>query len=396
MATANDNSANEDQTLTNHFKQVALVIGHEEFIKINMSNQLSDHFDYNVISKDSLEEGIDFLSHSNCADLIIIDFDDVEAQTLERFFSLINHVQTPCLIVCSNANQLAKLRNDLDDTFISLLPKGIINTMFKDTINLLLEKVNQTTKVSKRLMQVSTHEKPLTLYVLAATLIFEPIIKILYLKFQTGFEWEILARTIMSIEGFVANFEFWALFPLAGYALISIKVWSFFFFVGLQIYTLYTYFTYEKFTWPYVAETPHVSTTLLLFFNIALIIYFLVPENRRPFWSQTRRLWRNTSRYHTNLQTLIKSGRERIDTTITNISSTGAYFTSKQNLPIGHKMQIEITINGEVKHIEAIVRRTQETAHKDYFGYGIEFSYNNKEDKLELKKFIENLNQKIQ
>ena len=45
---------------------------------------------------------------------------------------------------------------------------------------------------------------------------------------------------------------------------------------------------------------------------------------------------------------------------------------------------------------EAIVRRTQETAHKDYYGYGIEFNYTNKADKEELKVFIEHLNQKIQ
>jgi hypothetical protein len=219
---------------------------------------------------------------------------------------------------------------------------------------------------------------------------------VFYLKLQTGFDWEILSRTIFGIEGIVSNFEFWALFPLAGYALLSVRSWSFFFFISLQAYSLFAFFTYEKFTWPYVAETPHISSTLLLIFNSALVFYFMAPANRRPFWNKTRNLWRNTSRYATSLRTQYKLGSNKITTTVTNISETGAYFTTTKSLPIGHKMQIDIPINGEVKSIDAIVRRSQDTAHEKYFGYGIEFDYKTKADKVELKEFIHSLNHRIQ
>ena len=59
-------------------------------------------------------------------------------------------------------------------------------------------------------------------------------------------------------------------------------------------------------------------------------------------------------------------------------------------------MLIDLPINGKIKSLEAVVRRTQETAHENYFGYGIEFHYKNSKEKKELKEYIGTLNYKIQ
>ena len=85
-----------------------------------------------------------------------------------------------------------------------------------------------------------------------------------------------------------------------------------------------------------------------------------------------------------------------VTTTITNISETGAYFTTTKNLPVGHRMMLEVPLGDDVKNLEAIVRRTQSTAHENYYGYGIEFKYKNKQDKIELKEYINSLNHRIQ
>jgi|LUMW01.1.fsa_nt_gb hypothetical protein len=395
MSTASVNYQPNIDSVIDSSKKNSLIIGQEEFVKINVSNRLNDKFEFNVLTKDSIEEGIDLLTQENFQ-LVVVDIDGLDFEGVNRLYKIINHIQTPCMLIGSDVTFLNRLRVDLDNSFISFLPKAILNTMFNDTVNLLLKKTNSAAKVSKRFMDVSAFEKPLSLYFLAAALILEPLIKVFYLKVQTGFEWDILARTIFSIEGFLGNFEFWALFPLAGYALISVRSWSFFFFIGLQLYSLYAYFSYEKFTWPYVAETPHVSSTLLLFFNVALVLYFLVPANRRPYWNKTRRLWRNTSRYGTNLKGQFKHNNKMVTTTITNISETGAYFTTTKNLPVGHRMMLEVPLGDDVKNLEAIVRRTQNTAHENYYGYGIEFKYKNKQDKIELKEYINSLNHRIQ
>ncbi len=391
------NQLNLSDISTEHgsLKQRCLIIGSEERLNIIISNKLHDKFHYNIVCKEDLDSGLDFLT-SESTDLVIVDLDDISDEGALRLNKVLGHFQLPGLFISSDSTRLGDLRQNLDVDFISLLPKAILSNMFNDTLKILLKKTNPATKMSKRFMEVGTLEKPLSLYILAAGLFLEPLIKILYMKLQTGFDWEILMRTVFSIEGVINNIEFWALFPLAGYALVSIKSWSFFFFIGLQIYSVYNYITYEKFTWPYGTETPHISSGLLLFFNMALVLYFIVPANRRPYWNKTRRLWRNTSRYATSLQTKFKSNGKTICTTITNISETGAYFITTHRLPVGHKMELSLPIEGEEKKIEAIIRRIQETPNESYFGYGVEFSGITKKDKKLLKSFVKELCHRIQ
>ncbi len=384
-----------DETEVSSYKKTAMILCHQEIIKVNLYNRLHQSFDYQVVNQATIEEGIDFMT-TNRTDLVVFDIDDFDLDGMYRVYKIANHLQLPCLFIGTDPSFLNKLRLDMDENFVSFLPKTIMNTMFNDTVKLLLRKTGPQRKLSQRLKDVASLDKPLSLYILAAALLLEPVMKILYMKLQTGFTWDILLRTIFSIQGSWANFEFWAIFPLAGYALISVKAWSFFAFVGVQLYCMYAYFTYEKFTWPYVAETPHISSTFLLFFNFALILYFMVPANRRPYWNKARRLWRNTARYATNMQTFFQVGSDKIATTITNISETGAYFTSDKQFDIGHKMYVELPIEGGTKSLEAVVRRAQSTAHDSFNGYGVEFNFKSRSEKKEVKKFITNLGHRIQ
>lgn len=377
------------------FKQKCLIIGKEDSLNIQISNRLNDKFHYQIVIQEDIDAGLDYLT-SHSIDLLIIDLDNMTNDGVLRLNKVLGHFQLPGLFLSEDSHRLGALRDEVDNDFISLLPKSLFPSMFNDTLKILLKKTNPATKMSKRFMEVGTLEKPTSLYLLAAGLFLEPLIKILYMKVQTGFDWGILMRTVFSIEGIINNFEFWALFPLAGYALISIRSWSFFFFIGLQVYSVYNYLTYEKYTWPYVSETPHISTGLLLFFNLALVLYFIVPTNRRPYWNKTRRLWRNTSRFATSLQTKFKSNGKVISTTITNISETGAYFITTHKLPVGHTMELSLPIDGEEKEFEAIIRRIQETPNESYFGYGVEFSGISKKDKKRLKVFVNGLCHRIQ
>lgn len=376
-------------------KTTTILFGLDEFSKITISNQISNIIKSSLITYNTFEETIEYLTQ-NKADLIILDIDNLDNEAINRFYKIINHLEIPSLITSSDSGFLNKLRLEMETNLISFLPKSILNSMFAETVSLLLKKNSPGQKITKRIIKTSALPKSKSLYLLAALLFCEPLIKVMYLKFSTGFEWEILMRTIFSIEGFIKNFEFWGIFPLAGYALLSVKSWSFFFFIGLQAYGLYAFMAYEKFTWPYVAQSPHVSSTLLLFLNLGLMTYLLIPAHLRPYWNASRRIWRNTTRFGTNLHTFFKYKNNAINTTITNISETGAYFTSHEQLNIGDAITLEIPLNGKPKTIEAIVRRSQQTAHDDFFGYGIEFNYKNKTDKLEVKEFVGTLTQRIQ
>ena len=313
-------------------KDKALIIGEEEFIKINVSNKLSSEhskFDYNVTTKDSLTEGIQEITEHSFS-LIVLDIDNLEGLHLNRFYKIIMSLQIPTMLIGSDPTILNKLRSEFDNKLLTFLPKSILNSMFGESLNLLLNKTNKAERFNNRVKNIGAQKKPFTFYLLATLLFCEPLIKLCYLKLNTGFAWETVLRTAFSIEGIFHNFEFWGIFPLAGLALVTIRPWSLFVFTATQIYALFTVITYEKFTWPYIAETPHISTSLLIGLNAAILMYLLIPENRKPYWFKTSSLWRNTARFAINLKTNFRYNDIVQETTITNISESGAYFTCKE------------------------------------------------------------------
>lgn len=362
-----------------------------ERIEMTFSHQVYIKHDF-----EKLLHSLTSMQNEDSVEFVVLDLDSISRSQFKRLYQLLNIKQIPCVITSNDHSQLHELTHELDDTFVSFIPKTIIKTMFNETLMLLLEKCTPQKKLSKRIKDFSLTRKPRSLYFLAFILCLEPLVKIFYLKATTGFGWDTLFRTLFSIEGVWPNFEFWFLFPLAGYALWSIKSWSFPFFICLQMYSVYSFATYEQFTWPYVAETPHLSSGILLFFNMLIIIYFMTPENRRPFWNKTQRIWRDSSRYATNIKSEIKDSSLSYETTITNLSKTGAYFTSRQDYKIGDKMLIQFQVSGKEMSVEAKIRRMQPTAHEEYNGYGVEFTSVPKEEKEYIKDYVSGLVHRLQ
>lgn len=377
----------------------AFVYSSEISLARSIVDRVENTFSHHVYIKHDFEKllhSITAVEEEDSVDFLVLDLDSINATQFQRLYQLLNIKQIPCLITSSDHSQLHKLTHELDETFVSFIPKSIIKTMFTETLMHLLEKCTPQKRLSKRIKDFSLTKKPKTLYVLAVVLLMEPLIKTFYLKATTGFAWDTLFRTLFSMEGVWPNFEFWFLFPLAGYALWSIKSWSFPFFIALQAYCIYSFATYEQFTWPYVAETPHLSSSILLFFNMLIIMYFITPENRRPFWNKTQRIWRDSSRYATNLRSEIKYGSEVSQTTITNLSKTGAYFTSKEDYKVGEKMQLQFEVGGKEMVVQAKIRRMQPTAHEEYIGYGVEFTSVPSEEKEYIKDYVSGLVHRLQ
>lgn len=388
------NTAKKLQQVLNIQEKVVLICK-EQFIDVNISNRLNTYFGLNVIKEDDFELGLDRIK-GLVPKMVVIDIDGLPQDSVKRIYRIIYHLQIPCLIISSQTDILNHLRSKFDTRYLSFLPKAVLNTLFNETTSLLLNKVTSTAKLKQRIRSAADYKHHLTTYLLATLLFIEPAIKVLYLKFQTDFSFELIFKTIFSMEGFLANFEFWALFPLAGYALLSVRSWSFLFFIGIQTYALFSYFTYEPFTWPYVAKSPHLSSSLMLTLNTALVLYFLVPEHLRPYWNRTRLIWRDTTRFATVLRAKMKKDQQILETTITNISETGAYFTTKESFQIGNKLDLEIDIDGSTKMFNVIIRREQDTAHLSYKGYGVEFLNLSKLDKKLLKTFVSTLTTRLQ
>jgi uncharacterized membrane protein len=138
--------------------------------------------------------------------------------------------------------------------------------------------------------------KPLIFILIAAFHIIEPLIKVAYFKITTPFSTSTIISNIAQISTAREIFEFWFLFPLAGLALMGVKKWSYPVFVGAQIYSIYSHLTYEQYTWPYVSQVPFVSSLVLLFINTMVIIYFALPDVRKPFFDRSVRWWETRTR----------------------------------------------------------------------------------------------------
>lgn len=379
----------------NESRSNAVFIGQEEFTQTNVSSKLDKYFDYNVICYNDLKKGLDYLLKFK-ASVLVIDIDQIDIEALRRVYEIVSYTQTPTILVSQDPSSKNDYFLPTNNSFITFLPKSLLNNMFRESLTLLLKENGITAKLGHRMQKVSGDRKPKSFYLLATLLLLEPILKIIFMKFSTDFSFEIVLRTVFSMEGIVSNFEFWVMFPLAGIALITERPWSFLVFICVQVYCIFSHLYYVEFTWPYVAASPHVSSSFLMFVNSAVILYFLVPENLRPYWNKSRMLWRDTSRYSTDLQAFFTFGTEKVNTTITNISGTGAYFKSSEKLHIGRVTQISFIIGGKVYEFKAAVKRTHPTDIDGVYGYGVCFVNLSQADKEMLKSYVGKLETRIQ
>lgn len=231
-------------------------------------------------------------------------------------------------------------------------------------------------------------KRPLIFVVLAAIHFLEPLFKIFFLKMQTGFEWTVIFDNIFSITSPKAIFEFWLLFPIAGFAIMGAKKWSYPLFVTVQVYSIYAHLTYQKFTWPYVAETPFISHTLLLVFNLLVIAYFLMPDVRRIFFEPGLRWWETPTRFYFDLPCAVTFGdsNDLIDVKIKNISRTGCFISYMGEFMDGQPLTLHLTYGAhDIKLAAEVVRKSEFQGEQ---GMGVKFHYQNIWEMVTLRRML--------
>lgn len=290
---------------------------------------------------------------------------------LIRLEALVLRKKTNCIFI-THQPELVKLQ---EKDYVLVLKPEHQNLYLDDSI----KELERRFDLKNRYLELSIQKRSIPFYILGCLLFLEPLIKTLYLKFDTGFDFKTVFSVVTSIEDPIKVLEFWALFPIAGLALIRPAATSLFVFASIQIYSLYSYITYEKFTWPFVQENPHISSSLLLGFNLALLAYFLIPENRKPYLFKTKELFRKHKRIACKL-----SGRvENTEIKILNLSETGLMFQADSEFTEGSNIIIEID---KIKLFGKIVRSFKFDSE---LNFGVQFSYPGKEV-LELIDNLEN------
>lgn len=234
-------------------------------------------------------------------------------------------------------------------------------------------------------------KRPLLLTLLCIILFLEPLTKILYLKLATGFNFTLVIANIMQIDSAKNFFDFWLAFPIAGLALVKIRKWSYTLFMGMQLYSLINILTYEKHTWPYVSESPMFTSVAIVLFNILLIVYFLLPDTRRPFFDKKARWWEPKTRYRTNIPCVINfESKNAIPLcAIHNISQSGAFIVTPSSLLQYNEITLDFKVLGDHFCFNAEVIGNHITDGVE--GFGIQFKVKNISDYLKMRKLITHL-----
>ena len=217
--------------------------------------------------------------------------------------------------------------------------------------------------------------KPWPLLILAFFHFIEPISKI---TFYSIF-FHVNPLDAVAIEYQMGSalhiFEFFFLFPIAGFAIFAIKKWSFPVFVIVE-------------TWVFITNIPYLNelyqsnqTWLLGFFvffsilNIIVVSYLLLPAVRIAYLDPRIRWWEAKPRYSANIEAKVNN---QATGTIKNISSSGIFITTDKNLLLEPEIDIEFTLKDPLSSKEFHIKSKALVVHKfivnNLEGYGARYT----------------------
>jgi len=213
--------------------------------------------------------------------------------------------------------------------------------------------------------------KPWPLLILAFFHFVEPILKILF--YSVYFQVSPVDVAIIEYQtGTAAHvFEYFFLFPIAGFAIYSVKKWSFPVFIFVELWVLVI-------NMPYLNELYQTNQFWLFGFfvvfgvlNITVVSYLLLPAVRIAYLDPRLRWWEASPRYALDISV---SMNDEFIGMIKNISKSGVFIATHKKLLVDSEVALEFSlIPPQTSHI----RLKAAVKHKFFVnsteGYGVRF-----------------------
>jgi hypothetical protein len=228
--------------------------------------------------------------------------------------------------------------------------------------------------------------KPLIFQLLSVLFLLEPAIKILYFKASTHFDFATIMANVMSRSGFREVFDFWIVFPIAGLMLWKLRKWTYFAFLGVMAYLIFSIFTYEKYTWPYNSDSPLFYHYFIIAITLLTIAYFLVPDVRAPFFNRKLRWWETKPRYKIMIPAKVTGNKITFQSEIMNISQTGAFLQDSNHLSPGDV--VSLTFESEGLLMEIPVKVVSRHVISSTPGIGVQFFPTSLSQKIQMFRLI--------
>lgn len=228
--------------------------------------------------------------------------------------------------------------------------------------------------------------KPLIFSILSILCFIEPVIKVLYFKVATHFDFMVIIANLQARNTFMEVFDFWLVFPIAGILIMKLRKWTYFAFMSVLAYIMYNISTYEKYTWPYNSETPFLYNYVVVAASAIVFVFFLFPKVREPFFDRRVRWWEPHSRYAVNITCRVHGMHLTFPSQILNISQTGAFLQESPYLKVGDKLHLEFCFFGQMIDVPVEVVHRSQIRNKS--GYGVRFISKNVSSNLKIAKLI--------
>ena len=369
-------------------KRFLLINEHDEAYQERLSHLLNIH-DAKLSTCESLKQGIN-KALSEDWDLIFINFnsENVEQIDFKRALTLFDGNHIPVILLYENeapsegAVAFTKKRSSFTE-----FKKSNDNELLTNTIYKTLKENGSVSVLKEKIIRSSTTDKPFIVKMLAGLLLFEPLIKIVYFWIITEFSLSTIFQNIFKIESFGEVFEFWILYPLGGIALITKWSWSFLLFILIQLIIVFQNLTYNPYTWPYVASSPHFSSILLLIINILIVMYFFSKKGRKHFINKQGFHLREAERFLLNYPCEVKYEEwgSPFQTNIQDISESGAFIICDKKIFLDDEIEIKIIQDEKAYYLKALVVNRRNN------GYGLRFVFQDLSDKKLIQKLVDKL-----
>lgn len=191
-------------------------------------------------------------------------------------------------------------------------------------------------------------------------------------KFQTS--WQII--------------EFWGLYPIAGFAIWSMKSWSYPIILIVWIYNFYA--SYQSWSvYPHLVTLPLLAANYIV--SLLVLAYFFIPNVRSVYFNPRLRWWERVPRFYFEWPCEILINEKKVDGLILDLAEGGAFIASAQDLFLKQNISIcfqsdfgPFNFKAEIVHLGPGQRK----------GYGICFLDSTNEEVKRLRQFIESLEEK--
>lgn len=228
--------------------------------------------------------------------------------------------------------------------------------------------------------------KPLIFTIILILCLIEPLIKVLYFKITTQFDFSTIMINLFARHTFRDVFDFWLVYPITGLLLLKLRKWTYFAFMSFLIYIVYNIFTYEKYTWPYNSDSPFWYNYFVVTSSVMVFFVFLLPAIREPFFDKRLRWWEPQTRYLVGINCSLKNDSLIFPSEIINISASGAFLKDSSYFRVGDKLDLDFRFLGKEITLPVVVVHRHSKFGRN--GYGVKFCLNSFRQNIVLSKVM--------